>query len=91
LEKSVFCIRPWKTGIEFSAFFYPKTLLIMKNAATRPFHKEPSDVLLAPVIPIKSARAESKTIRIVSVKTEPDKTVPAFTEPVFKPKRHDMF
>ena len=64
----------------------------MKNATLRPFYGTPSgDALLAPVIPIKSVRVESKKAKPVSAKTGPDKTVPAFTEPVFKPKKHDMF
>lgn len=65
----------------------------MKNAVLRPFFEEPSrvDAVLAPVIPIKSVRVVSKKSKPVSVKTATDKTAPAFTEPVFKPKKHDMF
>ena len=64
----------------------------MKNAVLRPlFEEPPSEAVLAPVIPIKSVRIDVEKLKLVSVKTAPDKTVPAFTEPVFKPKKHDMF
>ncbi|MCW3117619.1 MAG: hypothetical protein JWM28_1701 [Chitinophagaceae bacterium] len=64
----------------------------MKNAVLRPLFEEPSrDAILAPVISIKSVRVESSKSKAGSVKTAADKTVPAFTGPVFKPKKHDMF
>ena len=64
----------------------------MKNAILRPFFGEPrEEAVLAPVIPIKSVRTGGKKVKPVSVKTATDKAVPAFTEPVFRPKKHDLF
>ena len=60
----------------------------MINAAPRKLYDEiPVDESsLAPVIPIKSVKEETKKTRPVSVKTGVKKSVPDFTEPVFKPK-----
>ena len=64
----------------------------MKNAVIRPFYEEPSrNTAIAPVIPIKSVRTESKKEKIGNASVVHDRTVPTFTQPVFKPKRHDMF
>ena len=63
----------------------------MNNAAPRKLYDEiPADeIALAPVIPIKSVKEEIKKTRPVPVKNEA-KNVPDFTEPVFKPKKHNM-
>ena len=65
----------------------------MNNVATIRLYEEKSDgdPPLAPVIPIKSLKDENKKGKPVSVKTVLRKSVPDFTEPVFKPKKHDMF
>jgi hypothetical protein len=67
----------------------------MNNAAPRRLYE--GDELpkqLAPVIPIKPVKRvkQQKVSKTVTVKTgNQDITpVPAFTAPVFKPKRHDM-
>ena len=65
----------------------------MENAVIRPFFEEPSrNVTIAPVIPIKSVRTEGKKEKIGHASSVmKDRTIPTFTQPVFKPKRHDMF
>ena len=64
----------------------------MKNAVIRPFFEEPSQgTTLAPVIPIRSVRTEIKNLKVGGTKVVVDKTVPTFTQPIFKPKKHDMF
>jgi hypothetical protein len=66
----------------------------MNNAAPRRLYEEGAEdeVSLAPVIPIKSVKEkdESKKAKPASVKTGLKKSVPDFTEPVFKPRKHDM-
>jgi hypothetical protein len=66
----------------------------MENAVLRPFFEEPTaDVVLAPVIPMESIRVKvvNRKQKSAPVKAVPDKPVPAFTGPVFKPKKHDLF
>ena len=65
----------------------------MKNAVIRPFFEELSrGITLAPVIPIKSVRTEIKKAKIgVTKVVVVDKTVPTFIQPIFKPKKHEMF
>lgn len=64
----------------------------MNNAAPRKLYDEtPVDqISLAPVIPIKSVKEEMKKTKPVSVKPGVTKSTPDFTEPVFKPKKHNM-
>ena len=64
----------------------------MKNAVIRPFFEEPSrGIKLAPVIPIKSVRTEIKNAKVGVTKVVVDKTVPTFIQPIFKPRKHEMF
>ncbi len=63
----------------------------MNNAASRKLYEKPEEeITLAPVIPIKSVMGEIKKAKDVSVKAGLRKSVPDFTEAVFKPKKHDM-
>ena len=64
----------------------------MNNVATRRLYEEKSEeeTSLAPVIPIQSVKDEIKKVKPVSVKPVLKKSVPDFTEPVFKPKKHNM-
>lgn len=67
----------------------------MNNAAPRRLYEDGElPKQLAPVIPIKPAKRikQQKVVKTVSVKTgNQDITpAPAFTAPVFKPKKHDM-
>ncbi|MEJ0105746.1 MAG: hypothetical protein WDO19_25710 [Bacteroidota bacterium] len=63
----------------------------MNNAASRKLYEKPEEeITLAPVIPIKSVMGEIKKAKDVSVKPGLRKSVPDFTEAVFKPKKHDM-
>jgi hypothetical protein len=66
----------------------------MNNVAPRRLYDEDAGDIpsLAPVIPIKSVKEkeEAKKASPASVKTGLKKTVPDFTEPVFKPRKHDM-
>jgi hypothetical protein len=64
----------------------------MNNAAPRKLYDEmPVDeISLAPVIPIKSVKDETKKVKPVSVKAGLKKSAPDFTEPVFKPKKHNL-
>jgi len=67
----------------------------MNNAAPRRLYEEGKlPKQLAPIIPIKPAKKVSPKAekKIVAVKTgaQVSTPVPAFTAPVFKPKRHDM-
>jgi len=66
----------------------------MNNAAQWKLYDEipPADESsLAPVIPIKSVKEETKNAKPVSsLKKELKKAVPDFTEPVFRPRKHNM-
>jgi hypothetical protein len=66
----------------------------MNNAAPRRHYEEGTgeESSLAPVIPIKSVteKDETKKAKPASVKTGLKKSIPDFTEPVFKPRKHEM-
>ena len=64
----------------------------MNNAAPRKLYDEiPADeISLAPVIPIKSVKEETKMTKPVAVKAAVKKATPDFTDPVFRPKKHNM-
>jgi hypothetical protein len=64
----------------------------MNNAASRQLYEEtPADqISLAPVIPITSVKEEKKKTNAQAVKAGSKQPVPHFTEPVFKPKKHNM-
>jgi hypothetical protein len=67
----------------------------MNNAAPRRLYED-GDLpkQLAPIIPIKPAKkvSQERVKKTVTVKTgtQDSMPVPAFTAPVFKPKKHDM-
>jgi hypothetical protein len=64
----------------------------MNNVASRRLYEEKpeEEITLAPVIPLKSVMGEIKKTKDVSVKPGLRKSVPDFTEPVFRPKKHNM-
>jgi hypothetical protein len=74
---------------------YPFKSVTMNNAAPRRLYED-GDLpkQLAPIIPIKPAKKVSPKAakKIVAVKTDTQVSfpAPAFTAPVFKPRRHDM-
>jgi len=64
----------------------------MNNVASRRLYEEKpeEETTLAPVIPLKSVMGEIKRAEDVSVKPGLRKSVTDFTEPVFRPKKHNM-
>jgi hypothetical protein len=64
----------------------------MNNAAPFKLYDEipAEEISLAPVIPIKSAKEEIKKTSSGVLKPASKKRLPDFTEPVFKPKKHNM-
>ena len=66
----------------------------MNNAAPRRLYEEGAgdEPSLAPVIPLKSVKEKDETTKAkpASVKMGLKKSVPDFTEPVFKPRKHEM-
>lgn len=86
------------TGIKILAqnfrLFISPNLSSMNNVASRRFYDEShgAESPLAPVIPLKSVKEKNENNKANpgSLKTGLRKKVPDFTEPVFKPKKHDM-
>ena len=68
----------------------------MKKAASRELYEDDeSSKQLAVVIPLHLPERETpkqtkKTIAVVKAATEDGTSVPGFTTPVFKPRKHDM-